>query len=110
MNLSELVEILRRTGIPIYHYNTKSFPNMPYLTYTEYSEKYSKSDNKIDDVIINVQLDLFTHKEDVNTKKRIRKLLNEASIPFKYLVFVENEEEDNAITYLHHIFDCEVFE
>lgn len=110
MRLSEYLAVLKRTGIPIYHYNTKSLPNMPYMTYTEYAENYTKADNSIDDTIINIQLDLFTDKADKTTKKAIKKALNDNNAVFTYKVITENDEKNSDLTYLHHIFDCEVYE
>ena len=110
MNTKAYLEALRQTGLPVYHHNTKAMPRMPYMTYTEYGERYAKANNRIDDTIILVQLDLFTDKTDKAAKKTVKEALDTAGVVFTYTMQVENEDNDKDNVYLHHIFDCEVYE
>lgn len=111
MTITELKSVLAGTGIPLHHDATKTLPRLPYMVYTEYHEKYEKADDRIDDVITSVQVDLY-EPIDGNYHKNIRIALDAARAAFETQRLVEtNTNGKNGVSVVvHWVFDCEVFD
>lgn len=101
-----LIEILKRTGIPLAHYATKNFPKLPYIVYTDYARRFQKANNRIVNEIVSVQVDLFAKSNDEESFGAVKNALDENEIPFEYIKNVELTEKGRDVI-IHHIFDCE---
>lgn len=82
---------------------TSESTKLPYGIITDYSEEYTKADNKIDNTIVRVQIDYFTNVAYDVHKQAIKRVLDDMQIPFSYTQMYEADER-----VYHHIFDCEV--
>lgn len=103
--MEEIYNILQIVGVPIGYTSVPKNTQFPYIVYTDYSEYYTKADNLINNVILNVQVDYYTTTKQDPNKIKIRNLLDEAGITFSYQMLVDTTEK-----IYHHIFDCEVAE
>lgn len=101
--MEELYEILSSVGVPTGYASVPKDTQLPYIVYTDYSEYYTKADNRIDNIVINVQVDYYTTKRFDPNKAKIRELLDRAGITFSYQMMFDTEER-----VYHHIFDCGV--
>lgn len=112
-DLNDLLEALKSTEIPIHHDNTKSFPELPYVSYSEVNESYEKSDDRIDEVVLTVQIDLYSQQKTAAANHRlIRKALDEKEIPFSVRRWVsyDSDGRNGNTTVVRYIYTCEVVE
>ena len=72
-----------------------------YTVWTPYSSDKTMADNRQDDFTWRIQVDRFTKKDNDPIAKAIYNELEQAGIPFEYLI---DFEEDTG--YIHHIYDC----
>ena len=88
MNLLELKEKLNATGLPVaysHFIETESFrpPQPPYITYLEAPSSNFFADNKTYKKVINVDIELYTNKKDLESEAKIEKMLDENDIPYE---------------------------
>lgn len=103
--MERLYELLKSTGIMVCYPETDKNTRLPYIAFIDYSEAYTKADNRINTVVVNVQVDYYTDIPLDENKWKIRKVLDEAGISFSYKLLYDSTEK-----VYHHIFDCEVLE
>lgn len=101
--MEELYEILSSVGVTVGYARVSENTQLPYIVYTDYSEYYTKADNRIDNIVTNVQVDYYTTKRFDPNKAKIRESLDKAGITFSYQMMFDTTER-----VYHHIFDCEV--
>lgn len=103
--MDELILLLKTLDMPLFYAVADENQAMPYMVYNDYSEYYSKADNRISEVVTNIQVDFYTNIPFDDKKWLIRQTLDSAEIPFSYQLLYDDEER-----VYHHIFDCEVVE
>lgn len=101
--MEKLVEALNTLGISLFYAFADKNERLPYIVYTDYSERYSKADNHIDNIIVNVQVDFYTKVPLDDNCRAIRNTLDAAEITFTYTMMYDDIEK-----VYHHIYDCEV--
>lgn len=98
MSLIELYKLLKATGLPVAYSHFKvsesnPAPVPPFITYVETETSNFIADNKTYHEISAVDIELYTSKKDLETEALIKKLLDEANIPFqKNEIYVESQE------------------
>lgn len=103
--MNDLINALKSLGLPVGYIKVDKNAQLPYIVYTDYGERYTKADNHINTVIVNVQVDYYTDVPLDENKWKIRKALDEADVTFSYKLLYDSSEK-----VYHHIFDCEVLE
>lgn len=92
MKLVELVRLLRGLGYPLAfsHFNTQ--PKLPYIVYTTPSNDDLIADGINYHKIINVDIELYTNKKDLEAEEKVENLLTENELPYNtYQTTIENE-------------------
>lgn len=98
MTLTELVAMLRSTGYPVAHSHfhvdeNNPPPNPPFITYTTLAEDALIADNKNYHKMIDVDIELYTDKKDLQAELSIESLLDEHELPYEASqVWIESEQ------------------
>jgi hypothetical protein len=103
--MEKLYNVLLSLGVKVYYVVADKNATLPFIAYNDYSEYYRKGDNRIDDVVQNVQVDYYTNTQRDKNKNKLRKALDDAGFTFSYSMLYDSTER-----VYHHIFDCEVME
>lgn len=88
MNLVELVQLLKATGLPVAYSHFKATeispaPSPPFITYLEFDSSNFHADNKTYKQIRNINIELYTNKKDLESEKKIEDLLDANDIPYE---------------------------
>lgn len=80
MNLSNLNDILSKTGYPVAYYQFKSSPSIPFICYLVVGSNNFAADNKV--VFKNdlIDIELYTEKKDIQAESNLEKVLDDACI------------------------------
>ena len=95
MTLTELKNILERTGLPVAYlaFPEEDVPPMPFITYEETGSDNFGADNKVWYSSSRIQVDLFSFKKNPAMEKNLEAVLNEAAIFWERIgEFDENED------------------
>ena len=93
MTIAELFALLKSTGYPVSfsHFKNQT-PSIPYIIYTTPSDSISHADNTNYFKMIDVDIELYTDKKDLQAEETIENLLDENGITYTpYQVFIESE-------------------
>jgi len=83
MDLFNLVAHLRNTGYPVAFASFEQpNPKLPYIVYTTPNDPDFKADNKNYHKIIDVDIELYTDKKDLEAEAVIENLLEENELPY----------------------------
>lgn len=83
MNLLDLEDILKQTSYPVKYSHFEKPVKAPYIVYIIRNTDNYMADNKVFMKIDNVQIELYTSKKDVESEKKIEKLLDEKEIAYE---------------------------
>jgi hypothetical protein len=98
MNLQELHDILSSTGFPVTysHFVESENEPLPSPTFICYLNTFSTNfhaDNIVYKANVNVQIELYTSKKDLEAESRVEEVLNANEIPFNTIeTYIESEE------------------
>jgi hypothetical protein len=104
MTLQEFRDILLAADPTASHYVSDQRPN--YTTWTEFGRKRLIADGHTAETVPKIQVDRFTQIEYDPVADAITQALEDADIPYEYLLDVE-KDENGKLLYIHHIWDCE---
>lgn len=93
MTLAELFILLKNTGYPVSfsHFKNQT-PSVPYIIYTTPSDSITHADNKNYFKMIDVDIELYTDKKDLQAEETIESLLDSNEIAYNaYQIFIESE-------------------
>lgn len=79
MTLSEFKAQLETTGyrVAYEHFAEDDAPDMPFICYIETHTTNTAADGKVNDIVRNLQAQLFTHKKDIEAEQKTETALNE---------------------------------
>lgn len=93
MTLIELVNLFKATGYPVAFSHFNGTPSVPFITYTTPDTDNFLADNMAYVKIINVDIELYTNKKDLEAEQRIEALLDAAEIPWDaYQTYIDSEK------------------
>lgn len=97
MNLIQLKNILEATGYPVaYSHFIESennpVPNPPFIVYLVVGNENFNADNFSYFPMMDINIELYTDKKDIEAEGKIEAVLNENQIPFGTTeIFIESE-------------------
>lgn len=97
MKITDLINILKATGLPIFysHFNVTDddpVPEPPYMTYIFSYSSNMYADNKVYKKIDNFQIELYTKIKDLQAEKKLEDLFDLNEIPYSTSeIFIESE-------------------
>lgn len=97
MKITDLINILKATGFPIFysHFNVTDdnpAPEPPYMTYIFSYSSNMYADNKVYKKIDNFQIELYTKIKDLQAEKKLEDLFDLNEIPYSTSeIFIESE-------------------
>lgn len=97
MIITELVEILKQTGYPVFysHFNVTDenpAPDPPFMTYIYTYSSHMYADNKVYKKIDNFQIELYTKYKDLQAERKLEDLFDLNEITYSSSeIFIETE-------------------
>lgn len=94
MNLAQLVEILRSTGLQVAYSHFNDYTALPFITYIEGGSLNLFADNSTFQKVINVDIELYYEYKDLELEGKLEKALNDNDIPWESYpdVWIESEK------------------
>lgn len=110
MKLSELVEILQESGLPVTHYQwpEDKVPELPYLVYTIPNSDGEYADNQTWAEIAEIDVELYSNERNFQLEDKIKDILNAHELPFTTeFTYIESEQMYQTIFYLNEVIEHE---
>lgn len=94
MNLTELKAILDQIGCSVtYSHFNDTAPSIPYICYRFIDSENHYADDVVYSEGLNVDIELYTRKKDLDTEKKIKELLIANNINFEQSeVYISSEK------------------
>ena len=94
MTLIELNELLKSLGVPVAYSHFNTPVKLPFITYLEVGSTNFIADNKVFKKVIDVDIELYTNKKDLEIELLLEQLLSDNEIPYDT---VENYIDDEKV-------------
>lgn len=94
MTLIKLNKLLKSLGIPVAYSHFNTPVKLPFITYSEAGSSNFIADNKVFKKVIDVDIELYTNKKDLEIELLLEQLLSDNEIPYDT---VENYIDDEKV-------------
>lgn len=101
MNLRQLNDVLKSTGLPVAYgyFNVEDAPALPCITYEVAYSNNMAADNKVHKKIRHVDIFLWTRKKDIAAESALENALDGASLVYQSTETYLNAEKAYQIIY-----------
>lgn len=80
MTLEYLYNILNKTSLPVAYHHFEEDTKPPYIVYLVDNNDNFMADNKVYKKIININIELYTNKKDIELENKLEDILDENNI------------------------------